>query len=66
MVTNEFSTYLPKVRCSIELRERLETLTRRSVARNMADHIRYAVEQYVDRELETEESANGEREEATA
>lgn len=51
MGTTEFTSYLPKVRCSRELRNDLAKITKLSVARNMADHIRFAVEQYVEREL---------------
>lgn len=41
------STYLPQVRCEPSLKERLERITDRSVAPSLADHIRFAVEQYV-------------------
>lgn len=41
------STYLPQVRCEPSLKERLERITERSVAPSLADHIRFAIEQYV-------------------
>ncbi len=46
--------YLPQVRCTPRLKRRLERVSAGSVTRNLADHIRYAVEQYV---LEQEEGA---------
>jgi predicted transcriptional regulator len=49
-MTNDPETqtdYLPQVRCTPALKRRLEQVAARSVTRNLADHIRYAVEQYV-------------------
>jgi predicted transcriptional regulator len=45
---NEF---LPMVRCGSELKEALERIAARSVSPRLSDHIRFAVEQYVEREL---------------
>ena len=39
--------YLPQVRCTPALKRRLERVAQRSVTRNLADHIRFAVEMYV-------------------
>lgn len=39
--------YLPQVRCAASLKQRLEQVAANSVTPNLADHIRYAVEQYV-------------------
>lgn len=39
--------YLPQVRCTAALKRRLERVAQRSVTRNLADHIRFAVEVYV-------------------
>lgn len=41
---------LPQVRCSTELKKRLWLVSQRSAAKDLADHIRAAVEQYVERE----------------
>lgn len=49
MSSNEpLTEYLPQVRCTPTLKARLEKVAERSVTRNLADHIRYAVEIYVD------------------
>lgn len=49
MSSNEpLTEYLPQVRCTPTLKSRLERLAERSVTRNLADHIRFAVENYVD------------------
>lgn len=45
---NEF---LPMVRCESELKKALERIAAGSVSTRLSDHIRLAVEQYVEREL---------------
>ena len=54
MKSTGFTAYLPKVRCSDELKIRLLKVVQGGVARNLADHIRFAVTQYVDRVLATD------------
>lgn len=49
-MTELFTENLPPVRCTPLLKERLLLVVRKSITRNMADHIRFAVEQYVERE----------------
>ena len=44
---NASDSYLPPVRCSAELRERLERIARQSVSKRLSDHLRLAVENYV-------------------
>lgn len=39
--------YLPQVRCNTELKKRLWLVAQRSVTKELADHIRLAVERYV-------------------
>lgn len=41
---------LPMVRCTPSLKLRLERIAEASVARSLGDHIRYAVERYVEAE----------------
>lgn len=43
--------YLPTVRCSVELKQSLERIAAQSVSPRLSDHIRFALEQYVEREL---------------
>jgi hypothetical protein len=40
--------FLPQVRVTDVLRLRLELVVERSLSKTLSDHIRYAVEQYVD------------------
>lgn len=51
MDNQNMTKYLPQVRCTPEMKEGLEVIARRGVARNISDHIRYAVEEYITREL---------------
>lgn len=51
--------YLPQVRCTPALKRRLERVAYRSVARNLADHIRFAVEMYVAEEEARQEVLGG-------
>lgn len=46
------TAFLPTVRCTPQLKRRLEQVAAGSVTRSLADHIRYAVEQYVLQEEE--------------
>lgn len=57
----KYTSTLPRVRCSDELREKLMEVTQRSVSNDMADHIRFAVEQYVNRELAKDAPAKRQR-----
>lgn len=51
MSSNEpYTEYLPQVRCTATLKARLERIAVRSISRNLADHIRFAVERYIDAE----------------
>jgi predicted transcriptional regulator len=43
----EPKTVVLRARCSSELALRLEQVAQASVARNVSDHIRFAIEQYV-------------------
>lgn len=56
MEPQEFTSYLPKVRCTPEMKEELRLIANHSVARKLTDHIRFAIEQYVERELPRVES----------
>ena len=40
--------YLPPVRATTTLKRKLQLLSERSVSKNLSDHIRMAVEQYID------------------
>lgn len=40
--------YLPQVRSTAELKRKLELIAEGSVSKNLSDHIRYAVEKYVE------------------
>ena len=51
--------YLPQVRCTAALKRRLERVAQRSVTRNLADHIRFAVEMYVAEEEGRQEVFHG-------
>jgi hypothetical protein len=46
----EFNEQLPPTRCSAAVKARLHAIAQRSVAKKLADHIRLAVERYVDEE----------------
>lgn len=43
--------FLPMVRCSSELKQSLERVAAQSVSPRLSDHIRLAIEQYIEREL---------------
>lgn len=45
---NTMTEYLPQTRCTPEMKAALELIAKNSVARNISDHIRFAVERYVD------------------
>lgn len=47
MENQNMTDYLPQVRCTPEMKAELKAIARRSVAPNIADHVRYAVEQYI-------------------
>ena len=47
MINEPMSDYLPQVRCTATLKQRLQRIAGESVARELADHIRYAIEAYV-------------------
>ena len=47
MINDPLTEYLPQVRCTAALKRRLELVAADSITNNLADHIRYAVEQYV-------------------
>lgn len=42
--------FLPKTRCSAALRERLEAIAEKNAAKELSDHIRLAVERYVEQD----------------
>jgi predicted DNA-binding protein len=46
-MTDLLTDYLPKVRCAPEMKRRLEAIADHSVTRELADHIRFAVERYI-------------------
>lgn len=47
METTNMTDYLPQVRCTPEMKAGLVDIARNSVAPNIADHIRFAVGQYI-------------------
>ena len=47
MINEPMTDYLPQVRCTTTLKQRLQRIARDSVSRELADHIRYATEAYV-------------------
>lgn len=51
MDNRELTSYLPKVRCSPSLKRQLLRVAHNSITSDLAAHIRFAVEQYVEREL---------------
>lgn len=51
--------YLPMVRCGPELKAALERIAALSVSPRLSDHIRFAVEEYVKRELPKVEQEGG-------
>jgi predicted transcriptional regulator len=46
-MVEQMTDYLPQVRCTPSLKQRLEQVADESVTANLADHIRFAVERYV-------------------
>jgi predicted transcriptional regulator len=50
MINEPYTEYLPQVRCTATMKARLERVAEGSVARNLADHIRAAIERYVAQE----------------
>lgn len=50
MINEPLTEYLPQVRCTATLKLRLQRVAAGSVARELADHIRYATERYVESE----------------
>ncbi|TXH47638.1 MAG: hypothetical protein E6Q97_26785 [Desulfurellales bacterium] len=46
----DLNEQLPPTRCSAEVKARLWAIAQRSVAKKLADHIRLAVERYVEEE----------------
>ena len=47
MINEPLTEYLPQVRCTANLKRRLELVAAGSITNNLADHIRFAVDQYV-------------------
>lgn len=46
---NELMTeYLPNVRCAPSLKAELRVIAEKSVSKDMADHIRFAIQSYID------------------
>ena len=60
-MTELFTETLPPVRCTPVLKQRLVAIVRESITKNMADHIRFAVEQYVERESPAAEEEKEEK-----
>jgi hypothetical protein len=48
MINEPLTEYLPQVRCTATLKRRLERVAGDSITSNLADHIRHAVETYVE------------------
>lgn len=46
-MTQLMSEYLPQVRCSKEMKQKLEEIAAHSLAPRITDHIRFAVDQYI-------------------
>lgn len=49
-IVEQLTDYLPQVRCTPSLKLRLERVADESITANLADHIRFAVERYVEAE----------------
>lgn len=50
-MTNETNeTYLPQVRCRTNLKQRLQAVAEKSVSQRLTDHIRVAVQHYVEQQ----------------
>jgi len=47
MINEPMTDYMPQVRCTSTLKQRLQRIAGESVSRELADHIRYAIEAYV-------------------
>lgn len=50
MINEPMTEYLPQVRCTATLKQRLQRVVADSVSRELADHLRYATERYVESE----------------
>lgn len=46
--SEQLGEYLPKVRCTPTMKRKLEEIAAQSVTRNISDHIRFALEQYIE------------------
>lgn len=47
---------LPSLRCTPEMRAALQQIARKSVARNISDHMRLAVQRYISEEMDNAEN----------
>lgn len=47
-MTELFTENLPPVRCAPELKQKLELVAAGSISQRLSDHVRHAVEQYVE------------------
>jgi hypothetical protein len=61
MNTDNFTERLPMLRCTPEMKNALQKIAQRSVARNIADHMRYALERYIEDNAELVESEEKEK-----
>lgn len=52
---NTLTELLPSVRVTPEMRAALESIAAKSMAKSISDHIRYAVEMYIEREKQLEQ-----------
>lgn len=45
---DNMTEFLPTIRCTPEMKEMLYRIARQSVSRSLADHIRFAIERYIE------------------
>ncbi|RIK40332.1 MAG: hypothetical protein DCC55_15500 [Chloroflexi bacterium] len=48
-MTIALTEYLPQVRCTVEMKRKLEEITAHSVTPRVTDHIRAAIEDYIEK-----------------
>lgn len=56
MSTDTYTQRLPPIRCTPEMRRALINIARQSVSRSLADHMRLAVERYIEANRELAEA----------
>lgn len=56
MIVDALTERLPQIRCTPEMKQALMSIARQSVSRNLADHMRFAVERYIEAHRELAEA----------